>query len=129
VERNPGPFQKGFGRPSLGGSSTKQRSPEKLPDKTDIAPQVLAIANFFKTLDLVAGPASDKSYTVKKRLAIFPSLAGMSPTKFSLAGNNLGMPLTRLSRLGVIILFPARESLVGDIPPVDGELFYSVVQR
>jgi len=29
------------------------------------------------------------SYTVKKGLAVFPSLAGMSLTKLYLAGNNL----------------------------------------
>jgi hypothetical protein len=29
-----------------------------------------------------------RSYTVKKRFAVFPSPAGMSPTKLSLAGNN-----------------------------------------
>ncbi len=29
----------------------------------------------------------------KKRLAVFPSPAGMSPTKLSLAGNNLIIPL------------------------------------
>jgi hypothetical protein len=31
-------------------------------------------------------------YTVIKRLAIFPSPAGMSLTEFSLAGNNLIIP-------------------------------------
>ncbi len=41
-------------------------------------------------------------YTVKKRLAVFPSPAGKSQSKFSMAGK--------------IKLFPARESLVGDIP-------------
>jgi hypothetical protein len=30
-----------------------------------------------------------ESYTVKKRLAVFPSPAGMSLTKLSLAGDNL----------------------------------------
>jgi hypothetical protein len=47
----------------------------------------------------------------KKRLPIFPSPAGMSPTKLSLAGN-------------------IRESLVSDIPAGDGKignLFYSIV--
>jgi hypothetical protein len=46
-------------------------------------------------------------YTLQKRLSIFPSPAGMSLTK----------------------LFPARESLVSDIPAGDGKiinLFYSV---
>jgi hypothetical protein len=33
-----------------------------------------------------------KGYTVKKKLAIFPSPAGMSLTKISLAGNNLIIP-------------------------------------
>jgi hypothetical protein len=42
----------------------------------------------------------------KKRLAVFPSPAGVSLTKLSLAGNNL---------------FPARETLVSDIPAGDGE--------
>jgi hypothetical protein len=32
------------------------------------------------------------SYTVKERLAIFPSPAGMSQTKFSMAGNNSIIP-------------------------------------
>jgi hypothetical protein len=52
-------------------------------------------------------------YTVKKSFAVFSSSAGMSLTKLSLAGNN----------------FPARESLVSDIPVGDGKtakLFYSV---
>jgi hypothetical protein len=44
----------------------------------------------------------------KKRLAIFPSLAGMSLIKLSLAGNNK--------------LFPAIESLVSDIPASDGKI-------
>ncbi len=51
-------------------------------------------------------------YTVKKRLTIFLSLAGMSLTNLSLAG-----------------IFPARESLVSDIPAGDGKInksFYSV---
>jgi hypothetical protein len=50
----------------------------------------------------------------KKKLAVFLSPAGMS--------------LTILWR-GIIKLFPARESLVSDIPAVDGKignLFYSV---
>jgi hypothetical protein len=33
-----------------------------------------------------------KAYTVKKWLLIFPSSAGMSLTKLSLAGNNLIIP-------------------------------------
>jgi hypothetical protein len=40
----------------------------------------------------------DKIYTVKKRLAVFPSPAGMTLTKLSLGGDNLrlgtGKPLT-----------------------------------
>jgi hypothetical protein len=32
---------------------------------------------------------NDRDYTVKKRLTVFPSPAGMSLTKLSLAGNNL----------------------------------------
>jgi hypothetical protein len=32
------------------------------------------------------------NYTLKKRLAVFPSPAGMSLTKLSLAGNNLILP-------------------------------------
>ena len=52
VERNPGPFQKGFGRPSLGSSSTKQKtSPEKAPDKTDIAPQVTITLMYHDTAE------------------------------------------------------------------------------
>jgi hypothetical protein len=34
-------------------------------------------------------PVAPESYTVKKRLAIFPSPARMSLTKLSLAGNSL----------------------------------------
>ncbi len=52
----------------------------------------------------------------KKRLAIFPSQAGMSLTKLFLAWK-------------IIKLFPGRESLVSDIPAGDGKidnLFYSV---
>jgi hypothetical protein len=45
-------------------------------------------------------------YTVKKRLAIFPSPVGMSLTKLTLAGN----------------LFHTRESLVVDIPAGDGKI-------
>ncbi len=55
----------------------------------------------------------------KKRLSIFPSSAGMPLTKVSLAGNNHGITKS----------FPARESLVSDIPAGDGkisELFYSI---
>ncbi len=54
--------------------------------------------------------------TVKKRLAIFLSPAGMSLTKLSLAGKNL--------------IFPARVSLESNIPGEDGKidnLFYSAV--
>jgi len=50
------------------------------------------------------------SYTVKKRLAVFPSPAGTSLTELSLAGNNL------------ITVFLARESLVSDIPAGDGNV-------
>ncbi len=54
-------------------------------------------------------------YNVKKGLEIFPSLAGMSLTKLSLAG--------------IIKLFLTRESLVSHIPAGEGKianLFYSV---
>ncbi len=44
----------------------------------------------------------------KKRLMIFPSPAGMSLTKLSLAGKNL--------------IIPARESLVSDNPAGDGKI-------
>jgi hypothetical protein len=55
---------------------------------------------------------SSFSYTVKKSFSIFPSPAGMSLTKLSLGGNN-----------DVIYkLFPPRESLVSDIPAVDGNI-------
>ncbi len=48
----------------------------------------------------------------KKSFSIFPSPAGMSLTKLSLGGNN-----------DVIYkLFPPRESLVSDIPAVDGNI-------
>ncbi len=57
------------------------------------------------------------AYTVKKRLAIFPSPVGMSLTKLSLARN--------------IKLFPARESLISHIPAGGREnrlpFFYSVL--
>ncbi len=56
--------------------------------------------------------------TVKKRLATFPSPAGMSLTKPSLCGR--------------IKLFPPRESLVSGIPFGDGNaanFFYGVVCR
>jgi hypothetical protein len=65
----------------------------------------------------VRGGGVEGLYTLKKRLSIFPSPAGMSLTKLSLAGNKL-------------IFKPiARESLVSDIPAGDGkieDLFYSV---
>jgi len=48
----------------------------------------------------------------KKRLAIFPSPAGMSLTTLSLAGNHLYMTS----------LFPPRERLVSDILVGDGKL-------
>jgi hypothetical protein len=54
---------------------------------------------------------------MKKRLAVFPSLAGMSQTKLFLAENDF-------------LLFSARESLVSDIPAGDGKIvnfFYSVL--
>jgi hypothetical protein len=59
------------------------------------------------------------AYHCKKSFSIFPSTAGMSLSKLSLGGNN-----------DVIYkLFPARESLVSDIPAGDGnieKLFYGV---
>jgi hypothetical protein len=54
-----------------------------------------------------------KKVHCKKRLAIFPSPAGMSTTKLSRVWNK----------------FPARESLVSDIPTGDGKianLFFTV---
>jgi hypothetical protein len=54
-------------------------------------------------------------YTVNKRLAIFPSPAGML--------------LTELSLTGIIKLFPVMESLVSDISAGDGKianLFFTV---
>jgi hypothetical protein len=54
--------------------------------------------------------------TLKKKLAVFPSPAGMSFTKLSLVGKSLK--------------FLARESLDSDIPAGDGKianLFYSVI--
>jgi hypothetical protein len=41
---------------------------------------------------VLAGFVTMGKYTVKKRLAIFPSQAEMSLTKLSLAGNNLIIP-------------------------------------
>ncbi len=57
------------------------------------------------------GAKQKDSMHCKKRLLIFPFLAGMSLTKLSLGGNN-----------DVIYkLFPARKSLVSDIPAWDGK--------
>jgi hypothetical protein len=53
------------------------------------------------------------NYTVK-RLAIFPSPAGMSLTKLSLTGKNLMKNLTTV--------FLAMESLVSDIPAGYGKI-------
>ncbi len=59
-------------------------------------------------------------HTIKKSFSIFPSQAGMSLTELSLGGNN-----------DVICkLFPPRESLVSDIPFLDGNIesfFYGAV--
>jgi len=52
-------------------------------------------------------PYFTPQYTVTKSVAIFPSPAGMSLTKFSLEENNLIIP-------------GARESLVNDIPAGEG---------
>jgi hypothetical protein len=49
----------------------------------------------------------------KKRFAIFPSLARMSLTKLSLAGNNLVIPV---------------QSLVSDIPAGDGKIYNLFLQ-
>ncbi len=68
---------------------------------------LLHLSSFFKSL-----------FTVKKRLAIIPSPAGMSLTN---------SPCTRPR---IIKLISPRESLVSDIPTGDGKivnLFYSVV--
>jgi hypothetical protein len=54
----------------------------------------------------------DREHTVKKRFAIFPSPAGLSLTKISVAGNNLYKTS----------LFPPRESLVSDNPARDGKI-------
>jgi hypothetical protein len=54
----------------------------------------------------------DREHTVKKRFAIFPSPAGLSLTKLSVAGNNLYKTS----------LFPPRESLVSDNPARDGKI-------
>jgi hypothetical protein len=55
---------------------------------------------------------SNVLYTVNKSFSIFPSPAGMSPTKLSLSGN-----------YDVIYkLFLPRESLVCDIPARDGNI-------
>ncbi len=56
------------------------------------------------------------SYTVKKRLPIFPSPAGMSQTKLSLAGNNYIIP-----RQGEF-------SVISDIPAGDGKIANLFVQ-
>jgi hypothetical protein len=56
------------------------------------------------------------TYTVKK-VSVFPSPAGMSPTQ-------------TLPGPGIVKIFPARDSLVSDIPAGDGKimnLFYSVL--
>ncbi len=62
---------------------------------------------FLKTL--ASKINSEKQYTVKKRSMIFPSPAGMSLTTYSF------WP-------GIIKLFPARESLVSEIPAGDGKI-------
>ncbi len=48
----------------------------------------------------------------KRSFSIFPSPAGMSPTKLSMGGNNKVINK----------LFPPRESLVSDIPAGDGNI-------
>jgi hypothetical protein len=45
-----------------------------------------------KSFNIFYDQAHGTTYTVKKRLPIFQSLAGMSLTKHSLAGNNLIIP-------------------------------------
>ncbi len=60
----------------------------------------------------VCGKTSSETNTLKK-LAIFPSPAGMSLTKLSLGGNNDDV---------IYKLFPPRESLVSDIPAGDGNI-------
>ncbi len=66
--------------------------------------------SIFFTFTIIIPPAMDGAYryTVKKGLAVFPSPAGMSFTKFSLDGDNL-------------IISGQRESLVSDIPAGDGK--------
>jgi hypothetical protein len=51
----------------------------------------------------------------QKRLAIFPTSAGMSLTKLSLAGSNFKV-------------FTARESLFSDIPAGDGKIYNLILQ-
>jgi hypothetical protein len=67
----------------------------------------------YKYVDLYYGmPPSIKTVHCKKRLAAFPYPAGMSLTKLSLAGNYQIFPG----------FYPARESLVSDIPAKDGKI-------
>jgi hypothetical protein len=71
--------------------------------------------NFNRRGDLIGFPKIGKVLHCKKRLTIFPPLAGMSITKLSLAGNNL--------------IFPAlRESLVSDISAGDGKIAIHFLQ-
>jgi hypothetical protein len=58
----------------------------------------------------------------KKRLAIFPSPAWKSLTKLSMAGNNLPSRYVTNQTLPGRELFPARVSLVSDIPAGDGKI-------
>ncbi len=54
------------------------------------------------------------NYTVKKRLAIFPSPAGMSLTKLSKAGNNLIFPANFFySNAPKVLNLRAAQSFVG----------------
>jgi hypothetical protein len=54
--------------------------------------------------------------TLAKKVSDFPVPSRMSPTKLSLAGNNL------------ITVFPARESLVSDIPAGDAKIANLFIQ-
>ncbi len=91
------------GRPDLGGHDSH-------PDRLRLASSGLPAR--------IQTQGDHQIYTVvhcKKKLAVFPSAAGMSLTKLSLAGNNFIIP-------------EARESLVSDIPAWDRKTIYLFLQ-
>ncbi len=79
--------------------------------------------------DKLAFCRQQRFVTLEKMLPIFLSPDGMSLTKLSMAGNNLIFPGERESLVSDIPkLFPARVSLVGDIPVGDGKTYNIFLQ-